>query len=184
VAPACPGPNEIFEHYRRSVEAFSHLKQTIRDFPDAIGKDSRFWAMTTDEIDEAFRKLASELDIQINLLLIASCEASLRIDFVDRLRRRKRDNASRRFKMLDQERKARAKKGVRLEEILNVWAKEPTARRARELGSLLLYRHWIAHGRYWVEKKSGLNDPDPNEVWNIILQFLNSLPGFAALPDG
>jgi hypothetical protein len=177
-----PGPIEVFEHYLRSREAFLHLKTTCLGFPDAIGTTSRFYSKTPEEIDEAFRQLATELDIQINLLLIASGEARLRVDFQDRVKRRRKDSISQRFRNLEKQRKANSRRGVRLEDILNVWAGESAGTPAGEMGKLLIYRHWIAHGRYWVEKKSGLRDPDPFDVWNIIRRFLNSLPGFDPLP--
>ena len=181
-----PKPVEIFEHYLRSVEAFSHLKATLLNSPEKVSADSRFRTKTPEEIDDAFRQMSVELDIQINLLLIASSEASLRIDFQDRVSRGGKDSVSRRFRDLEQRRKARAKKGVRLEDILKVWADESpgqaTGNVAGPIGRLLLYRHWIAHGRYWVENRSGLNDPDPYDVWNMIRRFFNSLPGFDSLP--
>jgi hypothetical protein len=47
--------------------------------------------------------------------------------------------------------------------------------------SLLLFRHWLAHGRYWVEK-SGLGQVDPFDAWQIGKAVFDVLPGFRPLP--
>jgi hypothetical protein len=183
LAQSWPAPIEVFEHYLRSREAFSHLRGSLLGAPRTISRESRFWGKSTDEIDDAFREMRTELDIQITMLLIASCEASVRTDFQNRVKRRGKDRVSRRFRALEQQRKAKANKGVRLEDILKVWGDESAGNSARPVGKLLLYRHWVAHGRYWIDKKSGLNDPDPFEVWDIIARFLKSLSDFEALPN-
>lgn len=185
MAASWPRPIEIFEHYLRYREALSSQRAMLLDRPETVGRESRFSNMAPDEIDSALRSMASELDIQINLLLIASGEANLRIDFRDRVERRRKDPVARRFRDLERQRKARGRKGVRLEDILKVWAEESSGSVRTHVGSmgkLLLYRHWIAHGRYWVNRRSGLNDPDPFEVWNILRGLFNNLHGFDPLP--
>ena len=185
MAASWPRPVEIFEHYLRSREALSLLKSHLLNFPATIGSHSRFYNMLPGEINATFRDMTSELNIQINLLLIASGEASLRVDFEDRVQRRRKGPVSRRFRELEQARKARAKRGVRLEDILKVWGDEspgPSKGRASRMGQLLLYRHWVAHGRYWVDQRSGLSEPDPREVWDIMREFFDNLPGFDPPP--
>jgi hypothetical protein len=172
MAVSWPDPIEIFEHYLKTREALAALKSNLlRGLlagPGGIAVASRFLNRTAAEIDDEIGKMEAELDIQINLLLIASGEASLRVDFQARIKARKKEPITKRFRNLERQRIQRRNKGVRLEDILEIWKSTSTLTSSRQsvasMGRLFLYRHWIAHGRYWVEDKSGLNSPDPYEV--------------------
>jgi hypothetical protein len=177
-----PGPAEIFEHYLRSMEAIHVLKTSLRDDPASVEPRSRFYGMIRGEVDEAIRDMTRELEKQVVLLLVASAEAALRVDFLERVRARRRDPVSRRLRA---EARASTPRRVKLDTILTVWDEETAAgslhASIERMRKLLHYRHWLAHGRYWVEKKSGLNYPDPYEAWGILVRLFNVLPGFDAL---
>jgi hypothetical protein len=181
VAASGPKPTDVFEYYRRTKEALVHLKATLLNLSRPIDPTSQFFGMLPREIDEDVGRMSVELEIQINLLLIASFEASLRIDFRDRIERRGKDSVSRRFRALEKRRKAEGGKYVGLNEILEVWTDESIGLSVWPVVRLFQYRNWVAHGRYWVEKRSGLKDPAPIDVWDIIRHFRNSLPGFEIL---
>lgn len=178
-----PGPAEIFEHYLRSTEAIQVLDLSLRNDPASVDPQSRFYGMNPVEVDEAIEEMTRELEKQVVLLLVASAEAALRVDFLERVRARRKDPVSRRLRA---EARASKPRGVKLETILTVWDTETAAgsphASIEQMKKLLYYRHWIAHGRYWVEKKSGLNHPDPYEAWGILVRLFNALPGFNALP--
>jgi hypothetical protein len=178
-----PGPAEIFEHYLRSTEAIHILEASLRDDPASVGPRSRFYGMIPVEVDAALREMTRELQKQVVLLLVASAEAALRVDFLERVRTRRRDPVSRRLRA---EARASTPRGVKLATILTVWD-EGTADGSlhasiERMKKLLHYRHWLAHGRYWVENKSGLNHPDPYEAWGILVRMFDALPGFDVLP--
>lgn len=181
-----PSPTQIIEHYLRSREALSALRSSL-DQPGAITPRSRFSTMTPGEVREALREMATELDRQVVLMLVAGAEASLRTDFNDRVRQRRKDPLSRGFLRLVRDRKAKGGRGVKLDEILDLWGREagdPALKSAvAAMKKLLLYRHWLAHGGYWVENRSGPNDPDPFEAWRILRRFFNAIPSFNRLPD-
>jgi len=178
-----PGPTEIFEYYLRSTEAIRILEVFLRDDPTSVELRSRFYGMIRGEVDEAIREMTRELRKQIVLLLVASAEAALRVDFLERVRARRKDPVSRGLRA---EARASAPRRVKLATILTVWDEETAAgsqhASIERMKKLLHYRHWLAHGRYWVEKKSGLNRPDPYEAWGIVVRLFNALPGFSALP--
>jgi hypothetical protein len=180
-----PGPAEIFEHYLRSTEAIRVLKASLRDDPASVEPRSRFYGMIPVEVDEAIREMTRELEKQVVLLLVASAEAALRVDFLERVRARRKAPVSRGLRTAAAAVRPRR---VKLETILGVWD-EKTEDKDRALHAsiermkkLLHYRHWLAHGRYWVENKSGLNHPDPDEAWRILARLFNALSGFEVLP--
>ncbi len=71
--------------------------------------------------------------------------------------------------------------------ILKVWADavigSNQSSAVRTMKQLFLYRNWVAHGRSGVENESGLNEPDPFDVWQIIRRFFNASPDFEPLPS-
>lgn len=175
-----PRPSRILEYYERSLGTFSVLKTTAKQSPGTIDQRSPFYLMTFAEVETAVEEMVAELNQHVVLSLSASAEATIRRDFLDRVKRRGKDSVSKKFRDLD--RKAnRRRGGVRLEDILDVWKGGVSDRSmvsaVANLKKLFLYRHWLAHGRYWVENKSGLNNPDVYEVWKILQKFMNLIPG-------
>lgn len=93
-----------------------------------------------------------ELDRLATLALLAAVEARFRIDYLRRCYERKpRDDLTRRFRSLYA---AKATLASFEEDILEAWkAHDEGLRRALgDLKSMLRYRHWLAHGRYWTPK--------------------------------
>jgi hypothetical protein len=184
-----PDPIDIFEHYLRALEAFSTLRTQLLATPGAgvvpAPPDSRFAFLTPAEVEVALRRMSIELSYQTVFLLLASSEASLRVDFDERVARRGKDAISQGCRRLAQTSKASGQRGIRLEDILDIYRNESPITTAKSavgrLKTLLHFRHWVAHGRYWVDK-SGMRDPDPFDVWNDLRHLFASLPGFAPLP--
>jgi hypothetical protein len=183
---AWPKPAHVYEHFLRSWEALATLRQHIETEGAMLASRSRFFAMTPGEIDAAFQEMTSELHHHLVLMLVASAEATLRTDALDRIRRRRKDPVSRKLRTLYQAKKAQGKRALPLEEILNVWDFETPGNQAKaaiaQMKKLLKYRHWLAHGRYWVDVQSGLNDPEPFEVWTLLRRLFDVLPDLTVLP--
>lgn len=83
--------------------------------------------------------------------LIAAAEASIRIDFGERVHGRRKDLVSRTFRQICKRR------GLypRLEDdILDAWASNAPAAKSHVAAfkEALKFRNWLAHGRYWVPK--------------------------------
>ena len=126
--------------------------------------------MTQDEIDAAIAEMRLELNQEIVLLLVASFEAEFQADFHNRVTLKRKDRVSRDCRRIlgDQRGRQKDAKRIAFEEILDVWAKhEGHVRAIGNLKQLIRFRHWLAHGRYWVQK-SGL------------AERIRSMPGNAA----
>jgi hypothetical protein len=138
--------------------------------------------MTAEQFDRALAELREELDHQVVLMLTASFEAVFQTDLQNRIKRRKRDSASKALRTWWKSAPRRREKWIDLGSLLDVWKR--TVGHGQVIGkmkSLLLFRHWLAHGRYWNDK-SGLRDVDPFSAWEIGRDVFAVLPGFRPLP--
>lgn len=89
---------------------------------------------------------------------IGSYQAAIRVDFENRVMSRKPKNSvTRAFRRMA----TRTGRQVRLEDILDVWAREIASAKAdvSQLKGALGFRHWLAHGRWWVPKLGHRYDP-------------------------
>jgi len=171
---AWPGPAELLEHHERMLEA---LRVLARQFA-AVTADprSKFFGKLHDEFDELLLQMREELDEQTVMMMVASCEATLRIDFDGRLRDKTKDRVRRRFKEL----RSQYEERVQLDQILDAWREETgEVERIGRLRQLVKRRHWLAHGRYWRDK-SGVS-PDPRLAGLVIDDLLQALQ--RCLPD-
>lgn len=113
----------------------------------------RFAGYTMDEVRAEMEDLLSEHDRRSALALLAALEASFRIDYLQRCYRKEKDPLSRSLREIFALKKDRASLE---EDILGAWkdySNAPSARAiVQELRGALKYRHWLAHGRYWVPK--------------------------------
>jgi len=150
---------------RLALAKKSQLLQEIRSSHRV--SDPTFFGMTTEEIDDFF----CELDLLTMLDLLASAEAAIRVDFLNRVYRRLKDDVSRQFRTLY---KANGN-SIRLEDVLNVW-KDLVPEIKNQVGDFngaLLLRHWLAHGRYWTPKFG--RDYYPGDVYDISLRLINAI---------
>lgn len=83
------------------------------------------------------------------MTVLASIEATLRVDYLQRCYRRGRDQLSRSFRYLYQ---TKGKEVSLLNDLLDIWKihGRMTQRLAGDIRSAFGYRHWLAHGRYYV----------------------------------
>lgn len=85
--------------------------------------------------------------------ILSSLEARFQIDYQNRVKKRYKDNLSRRFKELSKNRK-----NVSLEyDILLLWKQEYPEYKdiVSDYIGALKYRHWLAHGRIGRRKRVG-----------------------------
>jgi hypothetical protein len=91
-----------------------------------------------------------ELDRSTSFTILAAIEAHIRVDFLQRCYNKDKDDLSRKFRALYK------KKGSKVslsEDILELWKDFASDRSVvSDLKSALNFRHWLAHGRYWVAK--------------------------------
>ncbi|HQU41286.1 MAG: hypothetical protein B7Z73_03180 [Planctomycetia bacterium 21-64-5] len=191
VASYWPQPSLILNYYRRSLESLDLLKRhVLAALVDGQVNDTTltasFRSMTQAEVDSSIGQLRDELHHAVVLMLVAAFEATLQTDLRARLSRKGKDAASRRFRKLWHSRHKRrgADEWVRIEAILDVW--KSFIGKAEIIGDfkqLVMFRHWLAHGRYWVQKSGLSNDFDPFDAWERGKALFDILPGFAPLPQ-
>jgi hypothetical protein len=169
---------DAWEHYQTSrdsiVQAAEHTKRSV--FAGTTIPSSRFFAMSIDEVDEFFAASLDETDKQACLFLVASAEAALRVDFLQRVYNRKKDAVSRAFRSIYKTACNHSRLTVKLDEdILETWsARVPKAKtRVGDLRGALNYRHWLAHGRYWVPKLG--RQYDPSGLLRIIIELFEDI---------
>lgn len=145
---------EISQHH-------SDIDMSVRAFFDPIiaASSTRFLGYAISEINCEMANLLLEQERSTGMNILAALEAAFRVDFLQRCYRKRRDNLSRVL------RDVYARKGPRAsleDDILTAW-KEQTTASARIISDLIgafKYRHWLAHGRYWVPKLGQKYDYD------------------------
>ena len=104
--------------------------------------------------------------------VFGALEAAFRIDYLQRCYRRGRDDVSRAFRNLHNNKGRR----VSLEgDILAAWLQNSNVSRQviADLKRAFKYRHWLAHGRYWNPRFRKL---DYEEVYMLAEATLNTFP--------
>ena len=179
-APQDAGPRAVWLYYERMQEALSVTRRQWHA-SSVIGQRTlaAFEGLSRQEFEDALLRLRQELDEQVTLVLVAAFEALLRIDRHDRVSRRLKDPISRGLRDLSRDREGR----VRLEDILDVHKQAlGLAQVVGRLKQLLNYRHWLAHGRYWVQK-AGIR-ADPFVTWEIGEALFSQVASIGSLEDG
>jgi hypothetical protein len=111
----------------------------------------RFFDYTPSEREDELKTRVDETSLRSILILLASIEASFRVDYESRCRRRLKDDLSRAFRKIHKEKDER----VSLEQdILQAWRIHFLESKwlIGELRTAFRFRHWLAHGRYWQPK--------------------------------
>jgi len=134
--------------------------------------DNTFFGLSVPEVRERFISDRSELGKTTVLSLIAATEADFRVDYLSRVQARKKDKISKAFRQLFREKRQFAALD---KDLLRVWRDSD-----RELESVtnpfveaLKYRHWLAHGRYWLNRVN--KSYTPENVYLICENLLNAV---------
>ncbi len=142
-------PQEIWTYYHVFQSALQKLRDAVQS--GALTPDDAVYGMTDEEYQIMFDEMEDEIDHWVVLNLIASAEANIKVDYLTRVKNRKRDSLSRHYRALYQSKKLR----VRLyEDLLALWRDEDASSKIAldQFAEILKIRHWIAHGRYWILK--------------------------------
>lgn len=164
LSPYVKWPLDVLAHHRLTIAAVESLEESRHEADD-------FSTVSLFGLDQStFRiqinGLREESNQQSMLLLMASIEAVFQVDLHRRVERRLKDRASTALRRYHR-RLTGKKRRIEVEGILDEW-KSSVAGIAESIGQLkqaIAYRHWLAHGRYWVQH-SGLNNPDLLDFWN------------------
>ena len=139
----------------------------------------RFVGMTEGDIDAYYDTQRRELDRLTVLNLVASAEASLKIDYFRRVRQRLKDPLARAYRKWHKGLSPRKQLRPDFDDggILDVLKKahvmdNNVVGRYREC---LPARHWVGHGRYWARPVAA-NQFDPDVVYERSNALLTAMP--------
>jgi len=155
IHPVQIAPLDVWEQYDSTRTLLFQTAESVKKamLSGAEVQAARFSGMSTQEVDAWFEGMLEEADAQASLFLIAAAEAALRVDSLRRVYEKKQDEISKAFRKVYK--KKRDHRKVRLDEdILETWVqKVPQSKmHVGNLRGAFNYRHWLAHGRYWVPK--------------------------------
>ena len=133
----------------------------------------RFDGYAATEVTEELSDRLDEADLTSSLAVLASVEAAFRIDYLQRCYRRGKDPVSRAFRNIY---KAKQQQASLENEIFGTWANNSSVPRSMigELRGAFRFRHWLAHGRYWVPKLG--RRYDFNDIFALADLTLRSFP--------
>ena len=116
----------------------------------AVG-EARFVGYSRAELEAELESTLAEVEHTSSMSILASLEATFRVDYLQRNYKRKRDVLSKRLRDVYDRKGERASLE---DEILPTWRRctPDYARAISELAGAFKYRHWLAHGRYWTPR--------------------------------
>lgn len=134
---------------------------------------SSFLGFTPDEIQKELTYQITEIERDACLNLLAAIEALFRLDYAIRCEEKDKAGISRRFRELFSDYQYK----LPLEDfIFEEWKNEPSVNKSviSYLKGAFKYRHWLAHGRYWI-LKAGRPKYDFYDLYSIALE-VDKLP--------
>jgi hypothetical protein len=133
--------SEIADYHNDVVDSLTAFLQPFRH-PNS----SRFLGFSLAELNELLRGRIEETDLRSALAILSAVEAAIRIDYLLRATKRRKDPLSRAFRTVYREKRENA----RFDDLLDLWVRHhPTLKNfVGELRAALHFRHWLAHGRY------------------------------------
>jgi hypothetical protein len=139
---------DIEEYYVDSENALNCYYE-----PSSAGRIPKFIGYTKEEIGNELKSRKESLDRMCSLEILATIEAKFRIDYLVRSQKKKKDDLSKKFREIYRTKKNKASL---TDDIILTWKSEYPQHKTRldNLGKALDYRNWLAHGRYWMPKKS------------------------------
>jgi len=144
----------IWEWYEETEQAINlYQQEVINGLISGKCVSETFSGMTRKEVKQYFSDHKKELEHVVSLDIIASTEASLRVDYLRRALRGKikKNKIDKKFQELYHQ------KGTRVslrDEILETWKEvHPDCTDAiGDFRGTLNVRDWLAHGRYWTPR--------------------------------
>lgn len=141
-----PKARELAANHAIVVEAI-HLFHTESN-PNFA---ARFEYWTKDEIRAERDERLHEADAASSMMVLASIEAAFRVEYLRRCFEKRKDSLSRELRDLYRD------KGQSVsfsDDLLDVWRSHGamSANLIGEIRGAFGYRHWLAHGRYYVPK--------------------------------
>lgn len=131
-----------------SLKKKSDIKRRLHkahDFTEYDEGYDYFFGMSDAEFEDFFR----ELDYLAMLDLLASAEAAIKVDYLNRLGKRKpKGDLLKKYRLLYKEKGSKVSLESDILEILKE-TNEELKSKIGDFKGILELRHWLAHGRYW-----------------------------------
>ena len=139
--------------FEKIAEHYTDLEKSLNLYYSEWNPNfsERFSFYTSEEIWAEREHRIEETDSTLAMTILSTIEASFRVDYLQRCYRKKKDQLSRSFRDLYRVKN----RSVSLEDdILEMWKNHSSvsAYLVGEIRGAFKYRHWLAHGRYWVPK--------------------------------
>lgn len=167
------GREALLDIARYHADVESSLRLYFNEGSPAFA--DRFFGLSPDEVTAELSARLEETDLRSAFFALASVESAFRTDYEYRCRKKMKDALSRAFREINRSKKAR----VNLEEdIFEAWVENSTGARQMigHLRGAFRFRHWIAHGRYWVPRLGRNYDFD--FVYSLADDVLSTFPLF------
>ncbi len=141
---------DVQEYYidsENSLNSFYNINSASGRIP------AKFISYTQQELNEELKTRKETLDRMCSLEILAAIEARIKIDYIIRGQNKPRDHFSKKLRAIYDKKENRASF---VDDILSTWKAELPKHKTRldDLGKALDYRNWLAHGRYWLPKKT------------------------------
>jgi hypothetical protein len=157
---------EVANYYNDSKASLRlYFSPKNPNFEECFLNDNFEKNYNSEKLAIALNNRLDELGRSTSLSLLAALEAMFRIDYKERIEKRKKDHLSKTLKVVYQN------KGIRAsleEDIFDAWLENTTVKPKliEDLKGAYKYRHWLAHGRYWTPKM-GRPDYDYSEIYQL-----------------
>jgi hypothetical protein len=150
-------PDQAHDLYRQELAVLEAEGQTGSATRDV---NSLFYGRPHDDYVRALRSVRDEVEERAYLAIVAATEGVLQTDFRARKRAKAKAKLRSSAKALLKREKMKGRR-VELEEILDAWCDEPGVPSGviGEFKQLVAHRHWLAHGRYFIDKAGVPADP-------------------------
>lgn len=143
----------IWNWYEDQKEALRQFRQKVNDslVNKTIATNLKFYSFTSEEVNKYFEESEIELEHLVCFNLISATEALLRVNFYKKVYDKDKSEIGRVFRKIH---KDKGNKSSLETDIVENWKlHSPTLKKHfSDFLSLLNYRHWLAHGRYWEPK--------------------------------
>jgi len=173
--------DEIRDWHRGVLEALLMQRGAVlRAINEGSTVASRFAVMTESEVDQYFDSQQRELERLTMLNLVASSEATVTLNYFDRVGRNLKDTLSSAYRNWHKGLSARKQLRPDFDEsgILTI-LKETNVINNNVVGQYrecLQGRHWLGHGRRW-DKPIAIDRFDPDDVYDRCDALLRAIPG-------
>jgi len=159
---------EIAEYHNDVIAA---LERFFTPQPDRL--EGSLVNQSAADLEIVLANRRKETDLRSCLVLLASIEASFRVDYGTRCSTKRKDPLSRDLRLIYK------KYGLRVsfeDDLLRLWVHHYPVLKpvVGELRGAMKYRHWIAHGRYWQPRLG--KRYDFTEVYVLALAVQEQFP--------